>query len=39
MSVLARQFSHPQGVLGWLVGMGMARSNADFSRWSVLQIE
>jgi trans-aconitate methyltransferase len=39
MSVIARQFSNPQGVLGWLVGRGMARSNADFSRWTVLQIE
>ena len=39
MSVVARQFSNPQGVLGWLVGRGMARSNGDFSRWTVLQIE
>ncbi len=39
MSVVARQFSNPHGVLGWLVGRGMARSNGDFSRWTVLQIE
>jgi trans-aconitate methyltransferase len=39
MSVVARQFSNPQGVLGWMVGRGMARSNAEFSRWTVLQMQ
>jgi hypothetical protein len=39
MSVVARQFANPQGLLGWLVGRGMARSNGNFSRWTVLQIE
>src|SRR6266508_1557128 len=39
LTFVARQFGNPRGVLGWLVGRGMARSNADFSRWTVLQIE
>lgn len=39
MSVVARQLANPRGVLGWLIGRGMARSNADFSRWTVLQLQ
>jgi SAM-dependent methyltransferase len=39
MRLVARQFANPQGVFGWLVGRGMARSNADFSRWVVVQIQ
>jgi SAM-dependent methyltransferase len=39
MSVVARQFGNPRGPLGWLIGRVMARSNAEFSRWTVLQIE
>ncbi len=39
LTFVARQFGNPRGVLGWLVGRGMARSNADFSRWTVLQLE
>jgi trans-aconitate methyltransferase len=38
MSVFARQFGHPRGPLGRLVGLGMARGNADFSRWVVQQV-
>ena len=39
MSFVARQFAHPHGPLGWLIGRGMARSNGDFSRWTVLQVQ
>jgi trans-aconitate methyltransferase len=39
MSVVARQFGNPQGLLGWLIGRGMARSNAAFSRWTALQLQ
>jgi ubiquinone/menaquinone biosynthesis C-methylase UbiE len=38
MSVMARQFGHPRGLLGWLIGRGMARGNADFNRWLVHEI-
>ena len=38
LGIVARQFGHPRGVLGRLVGRGMARSNADFSRWTVGQV-
>jgi trans-aconitate methyltransferase len=34
---LARQFGHPSGLLGVVVGRGMARGNAGFSRWVVHQ--
>src|SRR6266536_4080910 len=27
------------GAAGWLIGRGMARSNGDFSRWTVLQLQ
>src|SRR6267143_6077534 len=39
MNFVARQFSNPHGVLGWLVGRSMARSNGDFSRWTGLQVQ
>ena len=39
MGLVARQFADPHGVLGWLIGRGMARSNGDFSRWAVLQMQ
>ena len=38
MSLIARQFGHPSGVLGRLIGRGMARSNGDFNRWLVGEI-
>ena len=34
---LARQFGHPSGLLGAVVGRGMARGNAELSRWVVQQ--
>jgi hypothetical protein len=34
---LAHQFGRPRGVLGALVGRGMARGNAALSRWVVQQ--
>jgi trans-aconitate methyltransferase len=34
---LARQFGHPSGLLGAVVGRGMARGNAALSRWVVQQ--
>jgi len=36
--LIARQFGRPSGLLGLLVGRMMARSNADFSRWTVGQL-
>jgi SAM-dependent methyltransferase len=38
MTFIARQFGHPRGPLGWLIGHGMARANAEFSRWAVHQV-
>ncbi len=38
MSVVARQFGRPRGLLGRVIGRGMARGNADFNRWFVHQI-
>ncbi len=38
MSVIARQFGRPRGLLGRVIGRGMARSNADFYRWLVHEI-
>jgi len=38
MSIFARQFGRPRGLLGRLVGRGMARGNADFNRWFVHEI-
>lgn len=32
---LAQQFGHPSGLLGAVVGLGMARGNAELSRWVV----
>ncbi|MFI7587044.1 class I SAM-dependent methyltransferase [Spongisporangium articulatum] len=32
---LAEQFGHPRGLLGAVVGRGMAKGNADLSRWVV----
>ena len=34
---LAQQFGHPSGLLGALVGRGMARGNAELSKWVVRQ--
>ena len=34
---LAQQFGHPSGLLGAVVGRGMARGNAALSRWVVQQ--
>jgi trans-aconitate methyltransferase len=34
---LAHQFGHPRGLLGAVVGRGMARGNAALSRWVVQQ--
>lgn len=38
MTIIARQFSHPRGPLGRLIGFGMARANGEFSRWVVKQV-
>jgi len=32
VSIIARQFAHPHGLLGRVLGQGMARLNAEFSR-------
>ena len=34
---LAQQFGHPSGLLGAVVGRGMARGNGDLTRWVVRQ--
>ncbi len=38
MSVIASQFARPHGLLGKLIGRGMARGNAELSRWVVQQV-
>jgi SAM-dependent methyltransferase len=38
MSVVARQLGRPRGLLGRIVGRGLARNNADFNRWLVREI-
>jgi len=38
MGMVARQFGHPRGVLGRIVGRGMVHSNGDFSRWTVAEL-
>lgn len=38
MSLIARQCRRPRGLLGRLIGRGMARGNADFNRWLVHQV-
>jgi SAM-dependent methyltransferase len=38
VALIARQFARPHGLLGRLVGLVMARSNADFNRWVVHEI-
>ncbi len=38
MSVIAGQFARPHGPLGKLIGRGMARRNAAFSRWVMQQV-
>ena len=35
---IARQFGRPHGPLGRVIGRGMARANAEFSRWVVGEI-
>jgi SAM-dependent methyltransferase len=39
MSIIASQFGRPRGLPGRVVGRLMARSNADFNRWVVRQLE
>jgi SAM-dependent methyltransferase len=34
---IAQQFGHPRGLLGAVVGRGMAKGNAELSRWVVQQ--
>jgi len=36
---LAQQFGHPRGLLGAVVGRGMAKANAELSRWVVHQAD
>ena len=38
MVIISRQFARPRGLLGRFIGRGMARSNADFSRWVVREL-
>lgn len=38
MSVIARQFGRPRGIVGRLVGRAMASSNGGFSRWLVQEV-
>jgi trans-aconitate methyltransferase len=38
MAMIARQLSRPSGPLGRIIGRGMARRNADFSKWVVGEI-
>ena len=38
LSIVGRQFGHPRGLLGRIVGRVMARSNADFNKWFVQEI-
>jgi SAM-dependent methyltransferase len=38
VTIIAQQFGRPHGPLGRLIGRGMARSNADFSRWVMQQV-
>lgn len=38
LTIIARQFSHPHGPLGRLIGFGMARGNGEFIRWVVKQV-
>lgn len=35
MSIIRRQFGHPRGILGNVVGRVMARSNANINTWVV----
>jgi trans-aconitate methyltransferase len=37
VTIIARQFGRPRGLLGKLIGYGMARANGEFSRWAVRQ--
>lgn len=39
MTIIARQFGRPRGLLGRLIGYGMARANGEFSRWAVRQVK
>jgi SAM-dependent methyltransferase len=39
MSMFARQFGRPRGLLGWLVGRAMARGNGSFNRWFVQEVK
>jgi len=39
MSMLASHFGRPRGLVGRLIGRGMARFNGDFNRWVVDEVE
>jgi trans-aconitate methyltransferase len=38
MAMIAQQFGRPRGLLGRLIGRGMAKRNGEFSRWVVDQL-
>jgi len=38
MKALYRNFGHPRGVLGWLVGHAMARKNGERSEWALARL-
>lgn len=38
MSIIASQLAHPRGLLGKVIGRGLARRNAEFSRWVMQQV-
>jgi SAM-dependent methyltransferase len=38
VAFIAQHFGHPRGPLGRVIGQGMARANADFSRWVIQQV-
>lgn len=38
MKALYRNFGHPRGVLGWLVGHAMARKNRERSAWALSRL-
>ncbi len=38
MSMIARQFAHPHGLPGRVIGYGMAWGNAALSRWVMQEV-
>jgi trans-aconitate methyltransferase len=38
MAMIARQFERPRGLLGRVIGRGMARRNGDFNRWVIDEV-